>query len=453
MPRFNPYSCILTHSTDGSHRALMRLGYNFLIHIEAIWEGTLIVDFENTLQKYADLIVQVGLNLRAGQKLLVRAPIQAAALVRLVTASAYRAGACFVDVLYSDEEITLARYENAPRDSFTEFPAYRAKVLEEYAANGDAMVSIYAENPDLLKGQDPNLIGIATKTAATHGLPSSQLIARNNTNWLVVSIPIPSWAAKVFPGLSTEDQMAKLWNAIFEVTRLNQPDPVADWKEHVRQLGVRKEMLNRKHYAALHYHAPGTDLTIGLPDGHIWYGGAVKATNGISFIPNMPTEEVFTMPHKDRVDGVISASLPLSYSGTLIENFSLTFKDGKVVDYKAEKGGHALKNLLEMDEGSVRLGEVALVPHNSPIAQSKMMFFNTLFDENAASHLALGRAYQFTMQGGEKMSEEQFAAAGGNTSLTHVDFMVGSDKMDIDAVTASGAVEPLMRGGNWVTPV
>ncbi|MHB0965086.1 MAG: aminopeptidase [Bellilinea sp.] len=410
-------------------------------------------DFNQTLQKYADLIVQVGLNLRAGQKLIVRAPIQAEPLARLVTVSAYRAGARLVDVLYSDEEITLARFENAPRDSFAEFPAYRAKVLEEYAANGDAMLSIYAENPDLLKGQDPNLIGIATKATATHARPYSQLIARNNTNWLVVSIPIPSWAAKVFPGLSADEQMAKLWDALFAVTRLKRPDPVADWKEHIRQLGARKQMLNNKRYAALKYRAPGTDLTIGLPDGHIWYGGDVKAANGINFIPNMPTEEVFTMPHKDRVDGVVRSSLPLSYSGTLIENFSLTFKGGKVVDYKAEKGEHALKNLLEMDEGSARLGEVALVPHNSPIAQSKLMFFNTLFDENAASHLALGRAYQFTMQGGEQMSEEQFAAAGGNTSLAHVDFMVGSGQMDIDGVFADGKTEPLMRSGEWVMPV
>jgi len=411
------------------------------------------LDFDQTLQKYADLIIQVGLNLRAGQRLVVRAPIQAASLVQKVTASAYKAGARYVDVLYSDEQVTLARFEYAPRDSFEEFPVYRAQLLEEYAAKGDALLSIYAEDPDLLKGQDAKLIGIATKTAATHNRGYGQLLSRNSANWLVVSIPIPSWAAKVFPGHQPDEQMAKLWEALFQVTRLNQPDPVAEWREHIRRLGARTELLNRKHYSALKYRGPGTDLTIGLPEGHIWFGGDSLAANGIRFIPNMPTEEVFTLPHKDRVDGVIRASLPLSYGGTLIENFSLTFKDGRVVDYTAEKGADALNNLLEMDEGARHLGEVALVPQNSPIAQSKMMFYNTLFDENAASHLAFGRAYSFTVRDGDGMNDEQFAAAGGNTSLTHVDFMVGSDKMDIDAVTASGTVEPLMRAGNWVTPV
>ena len=410
-------------------------------------------DFETTLQKYADLIVHVGLNVRAGQKLIIRAPIQAAPLARLVTVSAYKAGARLVDVLYSDEDITLARFEHAPRDSFEEISAYRLKVLEEYAAAGDAMLSIYAENPDLLKDQDSNLVGIATKTTAKHARPYFELITKNSTNWCVVSIPIPSWAAKVFPGISPDEQMAKLWDAIFEVTRLKHDDPVALWKEHIRQLESRTDMLNNKNYTALKYRGPGTDLTIGLPEGHIWFGGDSDALNGIAFVPNIPTEEVFTLPHKDRVDGVIHSSLPLSYSGTLIENFSLTFKDGKVVGYTAEKGGDALKNLLDMDEGSSRLGEVALVPENSPIARAKIMFFNTLFDENAASHLALGRAYNFTMRGGDRMDPEQFAEVGGNSSLAHVDFMVGNDKMDIDGVLADGTVEPLMRAGNWVTPV
>ena len=264
------------------------------------------LDFEKTLEKYADLIVHVGLNLRAGQKLIVRAPIQAAPLARLVTVSAYKAGARLVDVLYSDEEITLARFENAPRDSFEEIAAYRLNVLEEYAKAGDAMLSIYAENPDLLKDQDPDLIGIATKTTAKHARPYFALITNNNTNWCVVSIPIPSWAAKVFPGLSPDEQMAKLWDAIFEVTRLKNDDPVAIWEDHIHQLTARTEMLNHKNYTALKYRGPGTDLTIGLPEGHIWSGGDSVALNGIAFAPNIPTEEVFTLPHKDRVDGVIA---------------------------------------------------------------------------------------------------------------------------------------------------
>ncbi|MHB0924069.1 MAG: aminopeptidase [Bellilinea sp.] len=409
--------------------------------------------FEKNLEQYAELIVRVGLNLRAGQKLIIRVPIEGAPLARLVAASAYRAGACLVDVLYSDEHLTLIRYENAPRDSFAEFPAYRSKALAEYAGQGEAMLAIVGEDPDLLKDQDPALIAIAQKTAMTHAREYLDYITTNRNNWLVVAMPIPSWAAKVFPGLSADEQMQKLWEAIFKVTRIGQGDPVALWKEHLRQLTARSTLLNEKHYAALKYRAPGTDLTIGLPEKHLWAGGQEHAANGITFVANMPTEEVFTMPHKDRVDGVIRATLPLSYGGTLIENFSLTFKEGKVVDFKAEKGQEVLQSLLDTDEGARRLGEVALVPQSSPVAQAKMMFFNTLFDENASSHLAFGKAYPFTMQGGDAMTEEQFAAEGGNNSLAHVDFMVGSEKMDIDGVMADGKVEPLIRGGEWVTPV
>lgn len=409
--------------------------------------------FDQFLEQYAELIVRVGLNIRPGQRLVVRVPVQGAPLARLVTASAYRAGARLVDVLYQDELLTLARFNHAPRDSFAEYPAYRAELLADYARNGDAMLTIYAEDPDLLKGQDPELIGLVQKTVMTHARPYSELIAKNNTNWLVVSMPIQSWAAKVFPGLDPEMQIDKLWEAIFKVTRIGTEDPVALWKEHVRQLGARRDLLNEKHYTALMYRAPGTDITIGLPEKHVWFGGEVKAANGIHFIPNMPTEEVFTLPHKDRVDGTIRATLPLSYGGMLIEDFSLTFKHGKVVDFSAKEGYDALKNLLAIDDGARGLGEVALVPQSSPVAQAKMMFFNTLYDENASSHLAFGRAYQFTMQGGEAMTSEQFTANGGNTSLAHVDFMVGSDQMDIDAIAADGKVEPLIRSGEWVTPV
>lgn len=413
----------------------------------------MVSQFEKNLEKYAELIVRVGLNLRAGQRLIIRAPIEGAPLVRLVAASAYRVGARLVDVLYSDELLTLTRYQNAPRDSFTEFPVYRSRALEEYARNGDALLSIVGEDPDLLKDQDQKLIGIAQKTAMTHATGYLDLVTKNATNWLVVAMPIPSWAAKVFPGLGREEQMQKLWEAIFKVTRIDHQDPVALWKDHVRQLKTRCEFLNHKRYAALKYRAPGTDLTIGLPENHMWFGGQEKTTGGFDFIPNMPTEEVFTLPHKDRVDGVIRATMPLSHGGLLIEDFSLTFKEGKVVDFTAKKGADVLKSLLETDEGSRRLGEVALVPQSSPVAASGMMFFNTLFDENASSHLAFGRAYSFTIKGGDDMTAEQFAAEGGNDSLAHVDFMVGSAEMDIDAVKADGTVEPLFRKGEWVTPV
>lgn len=409
--------------------------------------------FEKQLEQYAELIVRVGLNLRAGQKLSVRAPVEGAPLARLVAASAYRAGARLVDVLYSDEQVTLARHKYAPRDSFTEFPVYRAQALAEYAKNGDAMVSIVGEDPDLLKDQDQELVGLSLKTAMTHARNYQDYTSKNNNNWLVVAMPIPSWAAKVYPNLPKEDAVQKLWQAVFEVTRINNGDAVELWKEHVRQLRARREFLNKKKYTALHYRAPGTDITIGLPEDHIWFGGDVRAANGIDFIPNMPTEEVFTLPHRDRVDGTIRATLPLSEGGLLIDDFSLTFKDGKVVDFTAKKGHEVLQSILDTDEGARRLGEVALVPQSSPVAASKMMFYNTLFDENASCHLALGRAYPFTMEGGTAMTNDQFGAAGGNVSLVHVDFMVGSDALDIDAIAADGSVEPLFRQGEWVTPV
>jgi aminopeptidase len=407
-------------------------------------------DFEHALAQYAETIVRVGLNLRSGQRLVVHAPILAAPLVRRIAESAYRAGARLVNVVFEDEHLTLIRFQNAPRDSFTEFPAWRARLMDETFAAQDAYLRIYAEDPDLLKEQDPGLIATAQKAAMQHIGPAVARQMRNESNWCVVSLPVPSWAARVFPDLSQEQAMQRLWDVIFSVTRLNLSDPVIAWQEHVRLLGARSTYLTRKQYDALHFSGPGTDLTVGLPAGHRWMGGQIRAASGIDFIPNMPTEEVFTMPHKDRADGVVRASLPLSYAGALIENIQLTFRQGRVVDFRADKGQEALAHLLEADEGARRLGEVALVPHSSPISQSGILFYNTLFDENAASHLALGKAYQFTMQGGEDMPAEVFQAAGGNHSLMHVDFMIGSAQMDVDGVLEDGNAEPLMRAGEWV---
>lgn len=409
--------------------------------------------FEQSLATYAEIIVQIGLNVRPGQRLLVRAPIASAPLIRLVAASAYDAGARLVDVIYSDEKLTQARFEHAPRDSFAEFPAWQAAALESCFREGDASLALYAEDPDLLKGQDPALVAIAQKAALHSTQPARSLQMRNSTNWCVISMPVESWAVKVFPGLSAGDAVAKLWDAIFKICRLNEPDPVAAWRKHVDRLVARSRYLTRKQYAALHYTGAGTDLTVGLPSGHRWIGGQMTSGNNIDFIPNMPTEEVFTMPHKDSVDGTVRASRPLSYAGSLIEDFSLTFKNGRVVDFQAGKNADVLRGLLDTDEGARRLGEVALVPNSSPVSQSGVLFYNTLFDENASSHLALGRAYQFTMQGGEEMSGEAFAQAGGNQSLTHVDFMIGSAETNLDGLLEDGTVEPLMRAGEWVFEV
>lgn len=410
-------------------------------------------NFDQTLEKYAEVIIRVGLNLRAGQRLMLLAPIETAPLVRRVAAQAYENGARLVDVIWGDELITLTRYQHAPRDSFEEFPLWRVKAMEEVIDAGGAYVQFYAEDPDLLKDQDPALVSTAQKTSMKHMMPILSRVMHNAVNWLVVSLPVPSWAAKVFPDLPADEQMSRLWEAIFKVCRLDRPDPLVDWQQHVAGLEARSSYLTRKQYAALHYTGGGTNLTVGLPAGHLWKGGELVSERGIAFVPNIPTEEVFTLPHKDRVDGVVCSTRPLSYNGVLIENFNLTFKEGKVVDFKAEKGEDTLRELLNTDDGARRLGEVALVPHSSPISQSGILFYNTLFDENAASHFALGRAYAFTLEGGEAMPEEAFGAAGGNFSLAHVDFMIGSSEINVDGILADGTVEPLMRSGEWAFEV
>jgi aminopeptidase len=411
-------------------------------------------DLDRTLEKYAELIVKVGLNLRAGQRLLViKTPLEAAPLARHIAASAYKAGARLVDVIYNDDQILLQRFNHAPRDSFEEYPGWLPQLIKETFENGDALLSFNSDDPDLLKGQDPALVGTYFKTRLSHIRKYQDLLMVNASNWSVSAYPAPSWAAKVFPDLQGEERVSKLWQAIAKACRLDADDPVAAWREHDRQLHARRELLNRRQYTALKYRAPGTDLTVGLPEGHRWMGGHATSGNGIDFIPNLPTEEVFTLPHKDRIEGTVRASLPLSYQGALIENFQLSFKSGRVVDFKAERGEEFLREILDTDEGARRLGEVALVPQNSPIASSRMLFFNTLFDENAASHLALGRAYRFTMQGGEDLTDEEFAVRGGNYSMAHVDFMIGSDEMDIDGVLPDGREEPLMRAGNWAFEV
>ena len=409
------------------------------------------LSFEQMLQNYADLAVKVGVNLQPGQRLIVRGPIEAAPLVRLIVASAYQVGARLVDVIWSDDAVTLARFQYAPRDSFEEYPTWQAKGLIEAAQRGDAFIAIHATDPDLLRDQDSDLVALAQRTHQQQLQEYFAYIMADKVNWCVISHPLAAWAAKIFPDGTPETQLDRLWAAIFTISRADQPDPVAAWQAHTRQLAARCQMLNAKQYTALKYTAPGTDLTLGLPDNHEWHGGQKETLAGILFIPNMPTEEVFSMPHKDRVEGVVTSTKPLSYGGVLIDNFRLKFVGGKIVEISADKGEAVLRKLIATDEGSARLGEVALVPQSSPIAQSGILFYNTLFDENASSHLAVGRAYRFGLQGGPQMSDEAFAAAGGNHSLTHVDFMIGSDQMDIDGVLANGAAEPLMRAGEWVS--
>jgi len=253
----------------------------------------------------------------------------------------------------------------------------------------------------------------------------------------------------VFPDLPAEQQADALWRAIVRFCRLDAPDPIAAWQAHISTLAARRDYLNGKRFDALRYRGPGTDLTVGLPAGHLWVSARSISRAGIEFTANLPTEEVFTMPHRDRVDGTVAATKPLAHGGSLIEEFSLTFANGRVVDLHAARGEDVLRKIVEADEGAARLGEIALVPQDSPIAQSGVLFYNTLFDENAASHLALGSAYKFTMAAGAGMTADEFGRAGGNVSTMHVDFMVGSANLDVDGIDGGGGSEPLMRGGCW----
>ena len=414
------------------------------------------VNLEALLPRYAALAIRVGLNLRPGQRLLIVGPLasggvslEAAPFVRELTAAAYDAGASMVEAIWGDEPLQRVRFRRAPGDSFDLFSRWLPGALEEHAAAGDAVLSVYANDPDYLKDEDRAHIGAVQQATARAVRPFRERIGRNDTNWSVVAAAAPGWAAKVFPNETPSDAVASLWQVIGRLCRLDHPDPVAAWRVHLDHLVRRRDILNARRYTALKYSGPGTDLTIGLPDGHEWVSGVSTSRNGISFAPNVPTEEVFTLPHKDRVDGVVSSSKPLSYGGTVIEDFRLEFAAGRVVGVQARSGEDVLKQLVNIDPGAARLGELALVPHSSPISQSGVLFFNTLFDENAASHLALGSAYKFTMAGGEDMTEEAFEAAGGNRSAMHVDFMIGSGELDVDGVRPDGRTEPLMRFGEW----
>jgi aminopeptidase len=411
---------------------------------------------DEMLRLYGDVTVRIGLNLQRGQRLLILGPVanggaslDAAPLVREVARSAYAAGARLVEVLWGDEALMALRFKWAPRDSFSEFSAWLPNTLASHIDAGHAVLSIYANDPDHLKNEPPELVSALQQTTARSVRPFREQISRNQTNWCVVGAAAPAWAARVFPGVDSDQQVDRLWDAIARLCRLDRSDPVAAWESHLTDLQKRTDQLNRKRYTALRYAAPGTALTIGLPDGHLWIGGRSASVTGIPFAPNLPTEEVFTMPHKDRVEGTVRSTKPLSYGGTLIEGFSLRFAEGRVVDIHADRGEAVLRTLVETDPGASRLGEIALVPHTSPIAQTGLLFYNTLFDENAASHVAFGAAYKFTMQGGEAMSDEAFEQAGGNRSATHVDFMIGSADLEVDGVLHDGSAEPLIRAGEW----
>lgn len=415
--------------------------------------------FDSNLQKYAELAVRVGVNLRAGQRLIVRAPapygldFELAPLVRHIATAAYKAGARFVDVIWGDEQMELIRFANAPRDSFTEFQKWKLTSVLEYAERGDAVITISATNPDLLEGLDSELVSIFQNTTSKEMYPFLLHGTSNTMNWCVISAARPAWAKKMFPKLDEDKAVAELWKVIFQMCRIDQDNPVTAWDAHIKNLHIRSTYLSKKQYTALKYTAPGTDLTVGLPKGHRWNSASEIAKNGIEFVANIPTEETFTLPDRNRADGIVTSTKSLNLGGTLIEGIVVRFANGRAVEAHASKNESALKKLIATDEGASRLGEVAIVPHSSPISKSGLMFHNTLFDENAACHIALGRAYKFSYVGGLELTDEEFLARGGNSSMIHVDFMIGSDKMDIDGITDDGRAEPILRKGEWAFKV
>lgn len=402
------------------------------------------------LDRLAEVAVRVGLGLRRGQELVMTAPLDAVPLARRITEHAYRAGACTVTTLFTDEQAALMRYRHAPDEAFDTAPAWLYDAMATAYRAGAARLAIGGENPALLAGQDPDKVSRANRARSKAYQPALELITGFATNWTIACAATPSWARLVFPDLPEDEAVARLWDAIFAASRVDAPDPVAAWAAHNAALHARTRLLNERRYAALHFRGPGTDLRVGLADDHAWVGGAEPAKNGIICNPNIPSEEVFTTPHRDRVEGVVRSTKPLSYQGTLIQDIEVRFEGGRIVHSAARTGAEVLERVLGTDEGARCLGEVALVPHSSPISASGLLFFNTLFDENAASHIALGQAYKTCFVGGGQMSEDELARRGANRSLIHIDWMIGSAEVDVDGVDADGGAEPLMRRGEWV---
>lgn len=401
------------------------------------------------LDRLAEAAIRVGLNLQPGQDLFLTASVGSLPLVRRIVEHAYKAGAGLVTPLLSDEAITLARYRYAADESFDKAPAWLHEgVAKAFAAN-TARLAIVGEDPMLLAEQDPAKVARASKANSVAYQPALEKIAGFDINWNILAYPGASWARRVFPDLPEDDAVAALAEAIFSASRVAEGDPVAAWSEHNAALRRRTAWLNAQNFSALHFTGPGTDLTVGLADGHEWMGGASKAKNGIVCNPNIPSEEVFTTPHARRVEGHVTSTKPLSYQGSLIDGIRVRFEGGRIVEATASRGEEVLNKVLDTDEGARRLGEVALVPHSSPISQSGILFYNTLFDENASCHIALGQCYSKCFVDGASLTPEQIAAQGGNKSFIHIDWMIGSDQVDIDGVREDGSKVPVFRKGEW----
>lgn len=407
-------------------------------------------NFDTLLKNYAKLITKVGVNVQKSHTVVVQIQVEQAPLARYIVSEAYKLGAKQVIVQWTDDFISREMFVNADQEIIETVPQYKIDEMNDWVEKGASRISVVSQNPDAYAGVDNERLSTYQLAMGKAMMPLRQATQANKVSWVVVAAAGSDWAKKVFPELdSTEEQVDALWESIFKVTRMYESDPIAAWDAHDKLLEAKSAELNAEQFDALHYTAPGTDLIIGLPENHHWEGAGSLNVRGERFMANMPTEEVFTAPDNRRIDGVVTSTKPLSYSGNTLENMTFTFKDGKVIEAKAEKGEEVLQKLIAIDEGAKSLGEVALVPDSSQISQSGLTFFNTLFDENASNHLALGSAYAFNIQGGTEMSEEELIAAGLNRSQTHVDFMIGSNKMNIDGIKKDGTRVPVFRNGEW----
>ena len=401
------------------------------------------------LDRLANLAVRTGVALQPRQDLLITAPIEALPLVRRIAVHAYKAGAGLVTPLFSDPELTLARYHHASDAAFDSAATWLYNGMGEAFDANTARMAIAGDDPMLLANEDPQKVGRANKANSIAYKPARERITQFNVNWNIISWPGLAWAQRMFPDLPPDVAQGTLADAIFTASRVDQSNPSAAWLVHNAALRKRSDWLNGQNFHALHFVGPETNLTVGLADGHEWMGGASTAKNGVTCNPNIPSEEVFTTPHAMRVDGYVRSTKPLSHQGSLIEDIEVRFDAGRIVEAKASRGAEVLTKVLDSDEGARRLGEVALVPNSSPISQTGLLFYNTLFDENAACHIALGQCYSKCFSGEVDLRPDQIAARGGNSSMIHIDWMIGSDKIDIDGVHLDGTRVPVFRQGEW----
>ncbi len=409
------------------------------------------MNYLENLEKYADLAVNIGINVQKGQEVILNTPINAIDLARLITKKCYEAGASDVIVRYRDEIITHTKLELSNEDSLKNARKWEFDgLLENHVKKGAALLSIISSDPDLMKDIDASKMKTYTISQQKSAREYKDFIMGGNSPWSIVAYPNREWAERVFPPLKGQAAIDKLWEHIFEITRIDQDNPVKAWATHIENINKRVDFLNTNKMKKLIYKSKGTDLTIELSEKHLWCGADDETFDTkIKYLANIPTEEIFTLPKKNGINGYVSSTKPLSYSGNLIENFKITFKDGRIVDFEAEKGEEFLKNLIDTDEGSKYIGEVALVPHKSPISNKNTIYYNTLFDENASCHLAIGNAYLCCLKGGNNMSKEELENVGFNKSLSHVDFMIGSNDLNITGITFDDKEIKIFENGNW----